>query len=86
MVRMGQEQKEVRQDLQKEKQAIEKNTAAVLKTAEAGKKEADLAIKREDWNTAKLNLKIALGHDPESDIIQAKIALVEEKIAARKRR
>ncbi|HJL03342.1 MAG TPA: DnaJ domain-containing protein [Polyangiaceae bacterium LLY-WYZ-15_(1-7)] len=49
-------------------------------------RKADLAIKREDWNTAKLNLKIALGHDPESDIIQAKIALVEEKIAARKRR
>jgi curved DNA-binding protein CbpA len=39
-----------------------------------------------DLGNAKLQLKIALGHDPESSLVQTKLAQVEEQLAAKKRR
>ncbi len=49
-------------------------------------KKAQLAIKREDWQAAKLQLKIALQHDPENAYIEAKLASVDTEIAKKKRR
>ncbi len=43
-------------------------------------RKAQQAIKREDWHTAKLNLKIAVMHDSESALIQAHLAMVEQKL------
>ncbi|MEM9070051.1 MAG: J domain-containing protein [Myxococcota bacterium] len=42
---------------------------------------AKLAIKRSDWSGAKLNLKIALQHDPENMLLQSKLEEVEAAMA-----
>lgn len=49
-------------------------------------RKAEQAIRREDWPAAKLNLKIALQHDPGSELIEAKLAEVQAALDARKRR
>jgi curved DNA-binding protein CbpA len=38
---------------------------------------ADAAIRAKDWNTAKLNLRIALSHEPGNELIEARLAMVE---------
>ena len=48
-------------------------------------RKAEQAIKRDDWQTAKLNLRIAAQYDPESQTVQAKIAMVETKLGKKKR-
>lgn len=49
-------------------------------------KKAQAAMKREDWQTAKLNLNIAKQHDPDNPTIAAALEQVQERIAERKRR
>ncbi|MCA9614517.1 MAG: DnaJ domain-containing protein [Sandaracinus sp.] len=48
-------------------------------------RKAEQLLASGDLMNAKLQLKIALGHDPESGLLQSKLAHVEEQIAARKR-
>lgn len=57
----------------------------INRKAHAFFKKAQLAMKREDWQTAKLNLNIAKQHDPESTLIDETIAEVQERLAAKKR-
>ncbi|MBW2464095.1 MAG: J domain-containing protein [Deltaproteobacteria bacterium] len=47
-------------------------------------KKALEAIKAEDWQTAKLNLKIAQGHEPGNELIESRIAIVSANIEKRK--
>lgn len=48
---------------------------------------AEMAIKKADWQTAKLNLQIALQHEPGNELIEKKLAEVDEaRKAAKKRR
>lgn len=47
---------------------------------------AEMAIKKEDWQTAKLNLQIALQHEPGSELIESKLAEVDAARKARKKR
>ena len=48
-------------------------------------KKAEQLLAAGDLPNAKLQLKIALGHDPDSGLLQNKLAQVEEQLAARKR-
>lgn len=48
-------------------------------------KKAEAAMKREDWQTAKLNLNIAKMHDPDNPMIQAAIERVSQAIAEKRR-
>lgn len=48
-------------------------------------KKAEQLLAAGDLPNAKLQLKIALGHDPNSGLLQNKLAQVEEQLAARKR-
>jgi len=47
---------------------------------------AKRAIKAEDWQQAKLNLKIAMQHEPESELLQENLEMVEAKLAEKKQR
>jgi len=47
----------------------------------AGK--AEHAIRREDWKTAELNLKIAMQHEPDNALLEARLAFVEDKMNKR---
>ncbi|RLB54369.1 MAG: hypothetical protein DRJ42_09335 [Deltaproteobacteria bacterium] len=42
------------------------------------------AIKAEDWQTAKLNLKIAQGHEPGNQLIESRLVIVAANIGKRK--
>jgi curved DNA-binding protein CbpA len=42
---------------------------------------ADKAIRAKDWATAKLNLQIALRHDPESVLLKQRLSMVEDELA-----
>ena len=42
-------------------------------------RKAEQAIAAEDWQTAKLNLQIALTHEPGNAMLEEKLALVKEK-------
>jgi len=41
---------------------------------------AQQAIKKKDWQTAKLNLKIAQSHEPDNELIMARLATVEAEM------
>jgi len=45
---------------------------------------ADQALRAGDLKTARLNLQIAMKHEPESALLQAKLAAVEQRIEAAK--
>ena len=49
-------------------------------------KKAEQAMKKEDWKTAQLNLKIALQHEPDSELLEVKLASVQAKLDAKKRK
>lgn len=42
---------------------------------------ASEAFKRSDWATAKLNLKLAIQHEPGNALLEARLADVEQKLA-----
>jgi curved DNA-binding protein CbpA len=44
------------------------------------------AMKKKDWQTAKLNLKIAQSHEPDNELIMARLAAVEKAIRDAKKR
>ena len=44
---------------------------------------AQQAIKKKDWQTAKLNLQIAKSHEPGNDLIEARLAMVESELKKR---
>lgn len=48
-------------------------------------KKAEAAMKREDWQTAKLNLNIAKQHDPDNATITAALETVKQRIAEKRR-
>ncbi|WP_083457483.1 J domain-containing protein [Sandaracinus amylolyticus] len=41
------------------------------------------AFKKGDWATARLNLKLAMQHEPENALLQARLAEVEQRLRAR---
>ncbi len=49
-------------------------------------RKAEQAMKRQDWSAAKLNLKIALQHDPGNETVEAKLEEVQAVLDAKKRR
>ena len=48
-------------------------------------KKAEAAMKREDWQTAKLNLSLAKQHDPDNPMITAALDQVQARIAEKRR-
>ncbi|MBX3247325.1 MAG: DnaJ domain-containing protein [Myxococcales bacterium] len=60
-------------------------TQTVNRKAHPFYKKAEQLIGAGDWANAKLQLKIAAQHDPESDLVKAKLAIVEAQLAAKKR-
>ena len=44
---------------------------------------AHRAIKAEDWPQAKLNLKLAIQHEPENEELQAKLEEVQSQMKSR---
>lgn len=41
---------------------------------------AERAIREEDWKTARLNLKVALSHEPDNPLLEARLAEVEKRL------
>jgi curved DNA-binding protein CbpA len=50
-----------------------------LKAAPFARKAMD-AIKREDWQSAHLNLRLVLQHEPDNELLKAHLAAVESKL------
>ena len=48
-------------------------------------KKAEAAMKREDWQTAKLNLNIAKMHDPDNATIHAALEQVKQRLEEKRR-
>ncbi len=43
-------------------------------------RKAQKAMQAGDWRTAILNLRLALGHDPDNELLQARLAYAEEQL------
>ncbi len=43
-------------------------------------RKAQKALQAGDWRTAILNLRLALGHDPDNELLQARLAYAEEQL------
>ncbi len=43
-------------------------------------RKAQKALQAGDWRTAILNLRLALGHDPDNELLQARLAYAEERL------
>jgi curved DNA-binding protein CbpA len=48
-------------------------------------RKAELAMKKKDWKTAHLNLKIAMQHEPDNPLLEARLAAVESSMKKKKK-